>query len=53
MESNDPEIMLFLALENIARIKDCAESLEVKVREGLKALQERKPKRKRSKKGEI
>ena len=50
MDQNDPEIRLFLALENIKRIKDCEDSLELESKDGLRAIQERKPNRKRSKK---
>ena len=50
MDRNDPELSLCLALENIERAKRDLDTLELQVKDGLRALQERKPKRKRSKK---
>ena len=50
MNPNDPEIRLSLALENIGYMKSQLEDIEQEVKDGLKGLQERKPKRKRSKK---
>lgn len=52
MEGHDPELMLHLALHNIERIKNCLDSMESEIQGGLKGLQDRKPKRKRSKKDE-
>ncbi len=46
------ELALLFALKNIEDIKEELVLLETQIKDGLKGLQERKPKRKRSKKDE-
>ncbi len=50
MDQNDPEVRLIFALQNIHNIKVALETLEKQVQDGLKGLQERKPRKKRAKK---